>query len=140
MRKKQAASPASLTDAATRSDIQPRQQHRPNVHYHGRHRPAQARSGACSGSADQVFTMDRIGRSGLPEYAGLAFAASLAQAQAIGPVHVVIDATGLEVYGAGAWLAEKHGERGTRTWRKLHLAVDSSTGEILVRADGQRGR
>ena len=84
--------------------------------------------------------MDRIGRSGLPEYAGLAFAASLAQAQAIGPVHVVIDATGLEVYGAGAWLAEKHGERGTRTWRKLHLAVDSSTGEILVRADGQRGR
>ncbi len=27
---------------------------------------------------------------------------------------------------------EKHGERGTRTWRKLHLAVDPSTGEILA--------
>ena len=63
---------------------------------------------------------------------GLALAASLAQAQASGPVHVVIAATGLKVYGAGEWLAEKHGERGVRTWRKLHLAVDPSTGEILA--------
>ena len=27
---------------------------------------------------------------------------------------------------------EQHGERGTRTWRKLHLAVDPGTGEILA--------
>jgi len=47
-------------------------------------------------------------------------------------VHVVIDATGLKVYGAGEWLVEKHGERGTRTWRKLHLAVDPNSGEILA--------
>jgi len=45
---------------------------------------------------------------------------------------VVIDATGLKVYGAGEWLVEKHGERGRRSWRKLHLAVDPSTGEILA--------
>ena len=63
---------------------------------------------------------------------GLGLAATLAQAQAGGPVHVVIDATGLKVYGTGEWLVEKHGERGTRTWRKLHLAVDPSTGEILA--------
>ena len=63
---------------------------------------------------------------------GLALAASLAQAQANGPVHVVIDATGLKVYGASEWLVAKHGERATRTWRKLHLAVDLSTGEILA--------
>ena len=63
---------------------------------------------------------------------GLVLAASLAQAQASGPVHVVVDATGLKVYDAGEWLVEKHGERGTRTWRKLHLAVDPSTGEILA--------
>src|SRR4051812_8039025 len=42
------------------------------------------------------------------------------------------DATGLKVYGAGEWLVEKHGARGKRTWRKLHLAVDPSTGEILA--------
>ena len=63
---------------------------------------------------------------------GLALARSLGQAQARGPVHVVIDTTGLKVHGAGEWLAETHGERGRRTWRKLHLAVDPSTGEILA--------
>src|SRR3954469_15105477 len=63
---------------------------------------------------------------------GLALAAALTRAQASGPVHVVIDATGLKVYGAGEWLVEKHDERGKRTWRKLHLAVDPSTGEILA--------
>ena len=45
---------------------------------------------------------------------------------------MVIDATGLKVHGAGEWLIEQHGERGTRTWRKLHLAVDPGTGEILA--------
>jgi len=63
---------------------------------------------------------------------GLALAGSLAQAQARGPVHVVIDTTGLKVHGAGEWLVEKHGGRVRRTWRKLHLAVDPGTGEILA--------
>ncbi len=63
---------------------------------------------------------------------GLTLAAALARAQASGPVHVVIDATGLKVYGAGEWLVEKHGERGRREWRKLHLAVDPDSGEILA--------
>jgi len=63
---------------------------------------------------------------------GLTLARSLAQAQRTGPVHVVIDSTGLKVYGAGEWLTEKHGERGQRTWRKLHLAVDPNSGEILA--------
>src|SRR3954452_21852176 len=63
---------------------------------------------------------------------GLALATALARAQAGGPVHVVIDATGLKVYGAGEWLVEKHGARCKRTWRKLHLAIDPSTGEILA--------
>jgi hypothetical protein len=48
------------------------------------------------------------------------------------PVHVVIDSTGLKVYGAGEWQAEKHGERGRRTWRKLHLAVNPNSSEILA--------
>jgi hypothetical protein len=44
----------------------------------------------------------------------------------------VIDATGLKVHGAGEWLAETHGERGRRSWRKLHLAVDPESGEIVA--------
>ena len=49
-----------------------------------------------------------------------------------GPVNVVIDSTGLKVFGAGEWQREKHGGKGCRTWRKLHLAVDPDTGEILA--------
>src|SRR4051794_7207717 len=48
------------------------------------------------------------------------------------PVHVVIDSTGLKVYGRGEWQREKHGGHGRRTWRKLHLAVDPHSHEILA--------
>src|SRR5215208_3321320 len=50
---------------------------------------------------------------------GLTLSTALARAQASGPVHVVIDAAGLKVYGAGEWLIEKHGTRTRRSWRKL---------------------
>jgi hypothetical protein len=48
------------------------------------------------------------------------------------PVHVVIDSTGLKIYGAGEWQREQHGERSRRTWRKLHLAINPDNGEILA--------
>jgi hypothetical protein len=38
----------------------------------------------------------------------------------------------LKVYGIGEWQIEKHGGRGKRSWRKLHLAVDPDRGEILA--------
>ena len=47
------------------------------------------------------------------------------------PVHVVLDSTGLQVFGQGEWNAEKHG-RTPRRWRKLHLAVDVEAGEIVA--------
>src|SRR5919199_1975682 len=46
-------------------------------------------------------------------------------------MHVVIDGTGLKLFGRGEWDAEKHG-RARRSWRKLHLAVDADTGEIVA--------
>lgn len=49
-----------------------------------------------------------------------------------GPLHVLIDSTGLKVYGAGEWLADKHGQRSRRHWRKLHLAVDAGNGQIVA--------
>lgn len=33
-----------------------------------------------------------------------------------GPVHILVDSTGLQVYGAGQWLEEKHGARSRRGW------------------------
>jgi hypothetical protein len=37
-----------------------------------------------------------------------------------GALHVLIDSSGLQVYGAGQWLKEKHGAGSRRGWRKLH--------------------
>lgn len=48
------------------------------------------------------------------------------------PAHILIDSTGLKVYGAGEWLQEKHGQKSRRSWRKLHLAVDADTGLIVA--------
>lgn len=56
----------------------------------------------------------------------------LATALPAGPVTLVIDSTGLKVYGAGEWHRDKHGVRGPRTWRKLHLAVDAATNTIVA--------
>ena len=41
-----------------------------------------------------------------------------------GPVDVVVDSTGLKVYGEGEWKVRQHGQEKRRDWRKVHLAVD----------------
>lgn len=46
--------------------------------------------------------------------------------------HLVIDATGLKVYGEGEWKVRKHGKEKPRIWRKLHLAVDAATHAIVA--------
>lgn len=48
------------------------------------------------------------------------------------PLHVVIDSTGLKVYGEGEWKVRQHGVSKRRTWRKMHLAVDAHAGEVLA--------
>jgi hypothetical protein len=49
-----------------------------------------------------------------------------------GARHVVVDSTGVKVYGEGEWKTRQHGISKRRTWRKLHLGVDEETGEILA--------
>ena len=43
-----------------------------------------------------------------------------------GPIHLIVDATGLSIIGEGEWAAVKHGGRGRRGWKKLHLGVNGS--------------
>ncbi len=45
--------------------------------------------------------------------------------------HLVIDSTGLKVFGEGEWKVKKHGKEHRRTWWKLHLVVDSKIHEII---------
>ena len=47
-------------------------------------------------------------------------------------VHLVVDTTGLKVYGEGEWKVRKHGSSKRRTWRKLHLGIDEATQDILA--------
>ncbi len=46
-------------------------------------------------------------------------------------IHLVVDSTGLSIVGEGEWAAAKHGGKGKRGWKKLHLGVDP-TGIIVA--------
>src|SRR3954452_15339976 len=50
------------------------------------------------------------------------------------PVHLLVDSTGLKLCGSGEWLIEKHGTKTRRSWRKMHLGMDASTGQIVAAA------
>jgi len=58
----------------------------------------------------------------------------LKPALATEPRYVVIDSTGLKVFGAGEWYVRKHsmGHGRRRTWRKLHIGVDETTKDIVA--------
>ncbi|KAF1010628.1 MAG: hypothetical protein E5299_01622 [Burkholderia gladioli] len=45
-------------------------------------------------------------------------------------IHLVVDSTGLKVYGAGEWKVHQHGYSKRRTWRKVHLALNGNTGQV----------
>ena len=47
-----------------------------------------------------------------------------------GPLHLVVDTTGLKVYGEGEWKVRQHGWAKHRRWIKLHLGVDAATQEL----------
>lgn len=49
-----------------------------------------------------------------------------------GPLHLLVDSTGLKLGGAGEWLVEKHGTSRRRSWRKLHIGIDGESGEIVA--------
>ena len=62
---------------------------------------------------------------------GLSIAQVMRQAGSV-PVHLVVDSTGLKIFGEGEWLAQKHKTRGIRRrWRKLHLGLDLHSGAIV---------
>lgn len=48
-----------------------------------------------------------------------------------GPIHLVVDSTGLKIYGEGEWKVRQHGVGKRRTWRKVHLAVDGNAKDVV---------
>jgi IS5 family transposase len=47
-------------------------------------------------------------------------------------LHLVVDSTGVKVFGEGEWKVRQHGYTKRRTWRKLHIGADESSGEIVA--------
>jgi hypothetical protein len=48
------------------------------------------------------------------------------------PLHLLVDSTGLKIYGEGEWKVRTHGASKRRTWRKLHLMIDEATQQIVI--------
>lgn len=68
----------------------------------------------------------------VPDYTTLCkrsadLAVDLSPRQVQGAKHVVVDSTGLKVYGEGEWKVRQHGYSKRRTWRKLPLSVNEAT-------------
>jgi IS5 family transposase len=88
--------------------------------------------------ATEGFARSILGLMGLdldvPDYTTLCRRAKTLQIdlpkKTVGPLHLVIDSTGLKVYGEGEWKVRQHGYSKRRTWIKLHLAIDPATHEI----------
>ena len=65
---------------------------------------------------------------------GVSIAQVMRQAGSV-PIHLVVDSTGLKIFGEGKWLAQKHNTKGIRRrWRKLHLGLDLASGAIVCAA------
>jgi hypothetical protein len=48
------------------------------------------------------------------------------------PLHILVDSSGLKIYGEGEWLQQKHGAKSRRRWRKLHIALDAETHQMVA--------
>jgi hypothetical protein len=46
--------------------------------------------------------------------------------------HLVIDSSGLKVFGEGEWKVRLHGADKRRTWRKLHISMDAATHQLTA--------
>jgi IS5 family transposase len=73
----------------------------------------------------------------IPDYSTLSrrratLAVALPRTRTKEALHVVVDSTGVKVFGEGEWKVRQHGYTRRRTWRKVHVGVDEASGEIVA--------
>ncbi|NJO49111.1 MAG: IS5 family transposase [Leptolyngbyaceae cyanobacterium RM2_2_4] len=90
----------------------------------------------CQGFVESIFELMEIDLP-VPDHSTLSrrlgqLSVELPVVPTEGARHVVVDSTGVKVYGEGEWKTRQHGVSKRRTWRKLHLGVDEATGEIVA--------
>jgi hypothetical protein len=94
------------------------------------HQPLRQTEGLV-GSRLELMGLDRP----VPDHSTLSRRArtlAVAPQAASGPVHLLVDSTGVTLSGPGEWRVEKHGTQRRRAWRKLHLGIDAKTGMIVA--------
>jgi len=57
---------------------------------------------------------------------------ALPRTRGLAALHVVVDSTGVKVFGEGEWQVRQHGYTYRRPGRKVHLGVDQASGEIVA--------
>jgi IS5 family transposase len=88
------------------------------------------------GFVESLLTIMKIEKS-VPDYSTLsrragALEIDLKANKQSGNIDIVVDSTGLKVYGEGEWKVRKHGWSKHRTWRKLHIGINGETQEIVA--------
>ena len=56
----------------------------------------------------------------------------ITQRRVPGPLNLLVDSTGIKFLGDGEWLVRKHGTHRRRQYRKVHLAMDTATGDVCA--------
>jgi IS5 family transposase len=94
---------------------------------------------ATQGMLSSIFQMMELDLP-LPHYSTLArrrrkLTIRLPRVSTNEPIHLLVDSTGIKVYGNGEWMRLKH-HKGTpakhRRWRRLHIAIDAETLSITA--------
>jgi hypothetical protein len=75
----------------------------------------------------------------IPDFTSLAKRAArlnvcLEVAPSEGPIDIVVDSTGLKIYGAGEWRSDAYRHPRRRAWRELHLSINAASQEIVAEA------
>lgn len=88
------------------------------------------------GFVESLFVIMAIEKS-VPDYSTLSRRAGkleidLKVTKKSGNIDIVVDSTGLKVYGEGEWKVRRFGWSKHRTWRKLHIGIDEDTQEIVA--------
>jgi hypothetical protein len=87
------------------------------------------------GFINSLFTLLRVPLE-IPDYSTLSkrgkdMKISLGDFKKDKKIDIIVDSTGLKVYGEGEWKVRKFGWSKHRTWRKLHICIDGDTQEII---------
>ena len=94
-----------------------------------------------TGFIGSIFALMGLPSLAVPNYSTLSRRASglnvqVSHRSSNQTLHIAVDSTGLKVFGEEdradfLWKVRKHGVGKRRTWRKLHLAIDVKTQEII---------